>query len=186
MRIRSRNQSPTESGRSETQREKSPRPRLEESMCGRGGDRRATLAGRAGAPALGSLSPETQSQLRKSQSNPGAPEPGAPSRCAPPARPPAPRALQPARQEHAGPDRAGLWGERLCCSTPQRPAGWHPTQDPRRRQTRDPLGPPTPSVQLRTRALGPPSCRPCPPCTLNFETPRPLWTSSSELGTRDS
>lgn len=88
---------------------KSPRPSLEGSVRGRGGDRRATLAGAAGTPTHGSLSPETQSQLRKGRAGRGVPGPGAPL---PPraARPPTPASAAAGPAGAGGPDRAGLGG----------------------------------------------------------------------------
>lgn len=157
----SRNQSTTgRPGRPEAER--SPlNPAWKGSVCGRGGGSRATLAGRAGAPARGPLSPETQSQLRKGRSGARGPGPGCPL----PARaalPPAPAALQPARQEHAGPTGRGSGGGSggsLGCSPPQRPARPRLTPDPRPRQARNRLGPraqrPAPDASSRTPFLPP-------------------------------
>lgn len=124
-------------------------------MCVQGGDRRATLAGRACAPAHGSLSPETQSQLRKGRRGPG---PGCPLPLHA-ARPPAPPALQLARQEHSGPDRAGLGGRAgLQHSLETRPPA--PNPGPPTQTSPGPAGTasaksPSPDASSRTRFPSP-------------------------------
>lgn len=152
-------------------------------MRGWGGDRRAILAGTAGTPAHGSLSSETQSQLRKAGS--GVPGPGGPP---PAARRPPSRSGQrcggpgPGRSLRAGQGGAGgggTWGR----STLQGPARGDRTQDPRPTQAgtardRQPQassrGPEFPNPSPLARA---------PPCTLNFQTSRPLWTPVRTLET---
>lgn len=100
----------------------------------------------------------------------GAPGPVAPSRCAPPARRLRPPPLQP-RQKHAGPGRAGLGGGLgLRRSAENRPRGPNPGPLPQTART---------SQDLDVSSSGPeipdPSPDACaPPCTLNFQTPRPL------------
>lgn len=139
-------------------------------MWGRGGDGRATLAGRAGAPALGSHSPETQSQLRKGP-GPGAglQARGAPSRCAPPPALPLRPALRRTRQERAGRTGRGWGGGTRGRSSLQRPARADLTRDPRAGQAgtawdrqRQASTPGAPSPLARA-----------PPLPLNFETCRP-------------
>lgn len=140
-----------------------PRPSLEGSVWGWGGDGRATPGDKAGAPARGSLGPETQSQLRKGRSGARGSGPGEhlPLRAA---RPPAPAGAAAARQEHAGPTGRG-WGP-FGCTTPQRPASGTRTRDPRPTQAGGRLAPPEARVQLGTSS-GPElldlvSCRRCP------------------------
>lgn len=113
---------------------------------------------RAGAPAHGSRSPETQSQLRKGQSRARGSRPGCPLPLRA-ARTPAPAGTVLGLARARGADRAGLGGT-LGCPTPQRPARGNLTRDPRPRQARDRVGPPAARVQIRTRAPEPPLLSP--------------------------
>lgn len=174
----SRNLRPTERlGRPETE-ESPPRPSLGGSVRGRGGDRRAILGGTAGTPAHGSLSPETQSQLRKGRergSRPGGPPPAA-------RRPPSrsgQRCGGPGRSTRAGQGGAGggTWGR----STLQRPARGDLTRDPCPRQAGTTRKRPAPD----RRAPGPLSSLPRPSPHPELQDVQAPVDPSSDLGSRD-
>lgn len=152
-----------------------PRPSLEGSVWGWGGDGRATPGDKAGAPARGSLGPETQSQLRKGRSGARGSGPGEHL----PLRRPG-RSMRGRQGGAGGPSAAPLRRDPPVGPEPGTPAPHRPGAGWRHQRQESSSGPaPDPSSWTSSPVAG------APPCTLNFETPRPVWTPGSDFGTRD-